>query len=154
VTATAAMAPSVSRTTLYRVAPGAVSPASAVAIKAASAGSTYAVTAPPAPSPAAASGDPRLTEAIPGHLEVHANSISARYQNANLVDVLMGIFDATGTNCVISPEVTGTVTCSFKDLPMIQVIESILKGANLDSSHKQYTYEIENDIWYIRPKTD
>lgn len=53
--------------------------------------------------------------------------ISPRFKDADLRDVILYLGDTFGFNVVFDPEVRGSVTCDFKDIPWDQFVDIILK---------------------------
>lgn len=53
--------------------------------------------------------------------------ISPKFKDADLRDVILYLGEEAGLNVVFDPEVRGTVTCNFEDIPWDQFIDIILK---------------------------
>ena len=53
--------------------------------------------------------------------------ISPRFKDAELRDVVLVIADIAGLNVIFDPDVSGTVTCDFTDIPWDQFLDVILK---------------------------
>ncbi len=97
------------------------------------------------PDPTSGGG---LEVASPSEVTHENGSLTARFRHADIVEALTQVFDALGVNYVISPDVAkGTVTCSFKGLPLGEVLSSMLKGA-----HQQLTWRFEGNVYYVVPK--
>lgn len=64
--------------------------------------------------------------------------ISPKFKDADLRDVILYLGEEAGLNVVFDPEVRGTVTCNFEDIPWDQFIDIILKtnkmGKNLEGN--------------------
>ena len=60
-------------------------------------------------------------------IKYRGEPISPKFKDADLRDVILSICESFGLNVVFDPEVKGTVTCDFKDIPWDQFIEIILK---------------------------
>jgi len=54
--------------------------------------------------------------------------ISPRFKDADLRDVVLWLGERVGLNVLFDPEVRGTVTCSFLDVPWDQFLDMILKN--------------------------
>jgi type IV pilus secretin PilQ/predicted competence protein len=54
--------------------------------------------------------------------------ISPRFKDADLRDVVLWLGERAGLNVIFDPDVRGTVTCSYHDVPWDQFLDLILKG--------------------------
>jgi type IV pilus assembly protein PilQ len=54
--------------------------------------------------------------------------LSPKFKNADLQDVVLWLGERVGLNVVFDPEVRGTVTCNFVDVPWDQFLDIILKN--------------------------
>lgn len=54
--------------------------------------------------------------------------ISPRFKDADLRDVVLWLGERVGLNVIFDPDVRGTVTCSFLDVPWDQFLDLILKN--------------------------
>jgi len=54
--------------------------------------------------------------------------LSPKFKDADLRDVVLWLCQQVGLNVIFDPEVKGTVTCSFEDVPWDQFLDYILKN--------------------------
>ncbi|MBN2245174.1 MAG: type IV pilus secretin PilQ [Candidatus Aminicenantes bacterium] len=70
--------------------------------------------------------------------------ISPKFKDADLRDVILYLGEEAGLNVVFDPEVRGTVTCNFEDIPWDQFIDIILKTNKMGKS-------LEGNVLRIAP---
>ncbi|MCX6563732.1 MAG: type IV pilus secretin PilQ [Candidatus Aminicenantes bacterium] len=70
--------------------------------------------------------------------------ISPRFKDADLRDVVLWLGERAGLNILFDPDVRGTVTCSFVDIPWDQFLDYILKN------NKQ-GHSLEGNVLRIAP---
>ncbi|MDP2915361.1 MAG: type IV pilus secretin PilQ [Candidatus Aminicenantes bacterium] len=95
-------------------------------------------TLPPAPADAPtkeakkeppAKGEKQKTLTIHDAEQKYAGElISPRFKDADLRDVVLWLGERAGLNVIFDPDVRGTVTCSFLDVPWDQFLDLILKN--------------------------
>ncbi|MBM3311382.1 MAG: type IV pilus secretin PilQ, partial [Candidatus Aminicenantes bacterium] len=54
--------------------------------------------------------------------------LSPKFKDADLRDVVLWLCEKVGLNVIFDPDVRGTVTCSFEDVPWDQFLDYILKN--------------------------
>jgi len=86
---------------------------------------------------------PQLIDAVEGP-KYSGALISPKFKDADLRDVILYLGEEAGLNVVFDPEVRGTVTCNFEDIPWDQFIDIILKTNKMGKS-------LEGNILRIAP---
>ena len=79
--------------------------------------------------PPPAKGEKQKTLTIHDTEQKYAGElISPRFKDADLRDVVLWLGERVGLNVIFDPDVRGTVTCSFFDVPWDQFLDLILKN--------------------------
>ncbi|HDR67852.1 MAG TPA: type IV pilus secretin PilQ, partial [Bacteroidaceae bacterium] len=80
--------------------------------------------------------------------------ISPKFKDADLRDVILYLGEEAGLNVVFDPEVRGTVTCNFEDIPWDQFIDIILKTNKMGKSLEGNVLRIASVTTLTREQED
>jgi type IV pilus assembly protein PilQ len=78
----------------------------------------------------------------PGQKVYSGEPISLSHKDADIKDVIRTFADLTGLNIAVDPQVSGTVTVNFNEVPWDQALDIILRQNNL-------TYTIEGNVMRV-----